>query len=77
MFFWQPSLGLWAWDASVRKGQGPGSDRRRGGFPLGGDDVFRENRLWTGVVVEYPLAEGGLWRVDRLESIDVKRGIGR
>jgi len=44
---------------------------------VGGDDVFRENRLWIGVVGGDPLTDGGPWRVDRLKSIDVEWGIGR
>ena len=45
--------------------------------PVGGDDVFRENREWIGGVGWDPLTDGGPWRVDRLESIDVEWGIGR
>ena len=45
--------------------------------PVGGDAVFRENRLWIGVVGVDPLTDGGPWGVDRLESIDVEWGIGR
>ncbi len=37
--------------------------------PVGGDDVFRENRLWIGGVGWDSLTDGGPWRVDRLESI--------
>ena len=44
---------------------------------MGGDDVFRENRLWIGVVGGYPLPDGGPWRVDGLESIEVRWRIGR
>ncbi len=44
---------------------------------MGGDAVFRENRLWISVIGGDPLTEGGPWRVDRLESIDVEWGIGR
>ena len=46
------------------------------GYPAGGDDVFRENRLWIGVVGGYPLADGGPGRIDGLESVDVDWGIG-
>ena len=44
---------------------------------MGGDAVFRENRLWIGVIGGDPLPDGGPWRVDRLESIDVEWRIGR
>ena len=37
--------------------------------PVGGNDVFRENREWIGGVGWDPLTDGGPWRVDRLESI--------
>ena len=45
--------------------------------PVGGDALFREDRLGIGVVSEDPPTDGGRWRVDGLESIEVEWGIGR